>query len=99
MQKDKNIHVAYFAFRWLTVILTQEFALPDVIRLWDSVLADLALDISENQEFVKKERRRSSPLSSSSPTKTNINGLVVDLTMGRDGKFDFLIDLCCSMLM
>ncbi len=28
----------FFAFRWLTLWLTQEFALPDAVRLWDGIL-------------------------------------------------------------
>ncbi len=36
----KEIHPTYFAFRWFTCLLAQEFSLPDVIRLFDSVLAD-----------------------------------------------------------
>ena len=34
---------AYFPpnfHRWLTLMLSQEFALPDVLRIWDSLLAD-----------------------------------------------------------
>lgn len=27
-------------FRWISLILSQEFPLPDVVRIWDSVLAD-----------------------------------------------------------
>ncbi|ORX93333.1 RabGAP/TBC [Basidiobolus meristosporus CBS 931.73] len=38
--EDKNILPTYYAFRWLTVMCTQEFSLPEVIRLWDSILAD-----------------------------------------------------------
>ena len=29
-----------YVFRWLTLLMTQEFELPDVLRLWDSLLAD-----------------------------------------------------------
>ena len=29
----------FYAFRWLTLLCSQEFELPDVIRLWDSLLA------------------------------------------------------------
>ncbi|RKO85950.1 rab-GTPase-TBC domain-containing protein, partial [Blyttiomyces helicus] len=68
----KNIHPAFFAFRWLTVLLTQEFSLPDVIRLWDSILADVALD-----------NRGTAPPSGGK----------------REGRFEFLIDFCCAMLM
>ncbi|XP_032232579.1 TBC1 domain family member 13 [Nematostella vectensis] len=30
----------FYSFRWLTLMLSQEFPLPDVIRVWDSLFAD-----------------------------------------------------------
>lgn len=30
----------FYAFRWLTLLLSQEFQLPDVQRLWDSLFAE-----------------------------------------------------------
>ncbi|CAH0391162.1 unnamed protein product [Bemisia tabaci] len=30
----------YYSFRWLTLMLSQEFPLPDVLRIWDSLFAD-----------------------------------------------------------
>jgi len=30
----------YYSFRWITLLLSQEFELPDVLRLWDSFFAD-----------------------------------------------------------
>lgn len=45
----------FYAFRWLTLLLSQEFALPDIIRLWDTLFADVH-------------------------------------------RFDFLISVCCAML-
>ncbi|OQV21704.1 TBC1 domain family member 13 [Hypsibius exemplaris] len=45
----------YYSFRWLTLMLSQEFALPEVLRLWDSLFADAE-------------------------------------------RFDFLLYICCSML-
>jgi TBC1 domain family member 13 len=38
--KDQGIFPQYYSFRWLTLMLSQEFPLPDVLRLWDSILAD-----------------------------------------------------------
>jgi len=37
-----NIRVAptFYAFRWISLLMTQELDLPDVLRLWDSLLAD-----------------------------------------------------------
>ena len=29
----------FYAFRWITLLLTQEFPFPDVVRLWDALLA------------------------------------------------------------
>jgi hypothetical protein len=37
---EQDIKPQFFAFRWLTLMLSQEFALPDVLRIWDSLLAD-----------------------------------------------------------
>ncbi|KAF0471087.1 TBC1 domain family member 13 isoform X1 [Gigaspora margarita] len=50
----KSLHPTYFSFRWFTVLLTQEFALPDVIRLWDSIFADNDEDdeLSNGFEFL-----------------------------------------------
>ncbi|CAO3677542.1 unnamed protein product [Rhizopus stolonifer] len=36
----KDIKAQYYAFRWITVLCSQDWDLPDVIRLWDSILAD-----------------------------------------------------------
>uniref|UniRef100_A0A8C5RZH6 TBC1 domain family member 13 n=1 Tax=Laticauda laticaudata TaxID=8630 RepID=A0A8C5RZH6_LATLA len=38
--QEQNIKPQFFAFRWLTLLLSQEFLLPDVIRIWDSLFAD-----------------------------------------------------------
>ncbi|XP_006892545.1 PREDICTED: TBC1 domain family member 13 isoform X2 [Elephantulus edwardii] len=53
--QEQHIKPQFFAFRWLTLLLSQEFLLPDVIRIWDSLFAD-------------------------------------------DNRFDFLLLVCCSML-
>jgi len=53
--EKKHIKPQFFAFRWITLLLSQEFNLPDVIRLWDSLFAD-------------------------------------------PDRFDFLIQVCCAML-
>jgi hypothetical protein len=38
--KEQGILPQYYAFRWISLILSQEFDLPDVLRLWDSILSD-----------------------------------------------------------
>lgn len=30
----------FYAFRWVTLLLSQEFSFPDVLRIWDTVLSD-----------------------------------------------------------
>ena len=35
-----KIDPQYYAFRWITLMLTQEFHFPDLVRLWDTFLAD-----------------------------------------------------------
>ncbi|XP_025414226.1 TBC1 domain family member 13 [Sipha flava] len=38
---NKNeIYPQYYSFRWLTLLLSQEFSLPEVIRIWDSLFSD-----------------------------------------------------------
>ena len=37
---QQGIKMQYFAFRWLSLMLSQEFSLPDVLTLWDSLLTD-----------------------------------------------------------
>ncbi|XP_037046178.1 TBC1 domain family member 13 isoform X2 [Bradysia coprophila] len=38
--RDQELYPQYYSFRWLTLMLSQEFPLPDVCRIWDSVFAD-----------------------------------------------------------
>ena len=35
-----KIEMEFFAFRWLTLFFTQDFEIPDVLRLWDSILSE-----------------------------------------------------------
>ncbi|XP_065188083.1 TBC1 domain family member 13-like [Sycon ciliatum] len=38
--EKQHLSPQFYAFRWLTLLLSQEFQLPDLIRLWDSFLAE-----------------------------------------------------------
>lgn len=53
--KDQELYPQYYSFRWLTLLLSQEFPLPDLVRIWDSIFAD-------------------------------------------DNRFEFLIYVCCAMI-
>jgi len=35
-----RVSPTFYGFRWITLLMTQEFDLPDVMRLWDSLLTD-----------------------------------------------------------
>jgi hypothetical protein len=36
----KKLNLQFFAFRQLTLLLSQEFELPDVLRIWDTLFSD-----------------------------------------------------------
>ncbi|VDM97351.1 unnamed protein product [Thelazia callipaeda] len=36
---DVGIQPQFYAFRWLSLLLSQEFSLPDVMNIWDSLFA------------------------------------------------------------
>ncbi|GAM22537.1 hypothetical protein SAMD00019534_057120 [Acytostelium subglobosum LB1] len=38
--EEKKLHPQFYSFRWITLLLSQEFELPDVLRLWDSLFSD-----------------------------------------------------------
>ncbi|KAH3743488.1 TBC1 domain family member 13 protein [Pelomyxa schiedti] len=38
--QNKGVDPHFYGFRWITLLLSQEFELPDVLRLWDSFLSD-----------------------------------------------------------
>ncbi len=35
-----RVEIQYFVFRWYSLFLTQEFEMPDILRLWDSILSE-----------------------------------------------------------
>ncbi|ORX53989.1 RabGAP/TBC [Hesseltinella vesiculosa] len=48
----KQVKEPYYAFRWITVLFTQEWDLPDVIRLWDALLAERSPEQDTPFEFM-----------------------------------------------
>ncbi|KAK3587193.1 hypothetical protein CHS0354_016889 [Potamilus streckersoni] len=38
--QEQELKPQFFAFRWLTLLFSQEFPLPDVLRIWDSLFSD-----------------------------------------------------------
>ena len=39
LQKNK-VKIEFYAFRWMTLFFTQDFEMPDILRLWDSILCE-----------------------------------------------------------
>lgn len=39
-QNDKQLEPEFYSFRWITLLMSQEFKLPEVIQLWDFLFAD-----------------------------------------------------------
>ncbi len=37
---NEKVELQYFAFRWYTLFFTQEFEMPDILRLWDSLFSE-----------------------------------------------------------
>lgn len=37
--REQDLHLQYYGFRWLTLLLSQEFPLPDVVRIWDAIFS------------------------------------------------------------
>lgn len=38
--EKENIDIQFYAFRWLTLFFTQDFEMPEVLRLWDVILSE-----------------------------------------------------------
>lgn len=52
--ENKGLRPPFYAFRWLTVLCCQDWPLPSVIRLWDSMLSDPPFGIAG--DIVHKNR-------------------------------------------
>ncbi|KAI9299721.1 rab-GTPase-TBC domain-containing protein, partial [Cunninghamella echinulata] len=83
----KDIKEAYYAFRWITVLFTQEWDLPDVIRLWDSLLAERGMqDTILNNNNNMNQHHYGQP--SIPPSTSFVN----------ETPFEFLLDFSVAML-
>ncbi|KAH7293954.1 hypothetical protein KP509_28G049700 [Ceratopteris richardii] len=40
LEYTNKVNTQFYAFRWITLLLTQEFSFPDSLRLWDSLLGN-----------------------------------------------------------
>ncbi|KAK3258062.1 hypothetical protein CYMTET_32876 [Cymbomonas tetramitiformis] len=39
LEQNTKVNPQFYAFRWITLLFTQEFDLPDLMRVWDSLLS------------------------------------------------------------
>ena len=37
--EEMGVHPQFYSLRWLTLMLTQEFEIFDVLRIWDALLS------------------------------------------------------------
>ncbi|KAH6596201.1 hypothetical protein BASA50_005242 [Batrachochytrium salamandrivorans] len=85
---QKKLEPVFFSFRWLSVLFTQEFSLPDIIRVWDALFADICLDITLNNQA--NLAHAESMIMLDSPTNEELKE--------RPNKFEFLIEFACAMI-
>ncbi|RKP12741.1 rab-GTPase-TBC domain-containing protein [Piptocephalis cylindrospora] len=103
----KQVASTYYAFRWLTVLCTQEWPLPDLIRLWDSVISDPpplhpripdppvpTFPLGADENLGGGDDRSQTPYPS---TPTHLDP-VEEGTEGEE-RFAFLLDFCTAMLL
>ncbi|KAL5039657.1 hypothetical protein BDV3_002775 [Batrachochytrium dendrobatidis] len=83
----KKLEPVFFAFRWLSVLFTQEFPLPDVIRIWDTLFADISLDITD---YSHHHSRFESTLLLDQDTSI--------ISHDHHNKSEFLIEFACAMI-
>ena len=38
--KKNKVKMEYFGFRWMTLFFTQDFEMPDILRIWDSIFGN-----------------------------------------------------------
>lgn len=78
-QEEKRIDPTFYGFRWITLLLSQEFLLPGDRRDWKRVCAQWFLFVLD--PFLSEVLR------------------IWDSLFADSCRFDFLIYLCCSMLL
>jgi len=85
--QEQNINIDIFAIRWQMLLLSQDFTIPDVIRLWDSLFADaarfnffsyvcLALLVNVEGEILEGEFDTILKSVNTSPNKIEMNELI-----------------------
>jgi len=82
----------YYSFRWLACLLSNELALPSVVRLWDALLAE--------QDSATTSGHNNSSSSSIAAPSSSSSALAADASTGlaESSKVEFLIDICAALL-
>lgn len=86
--QEQGIKMQYFAFRWLTLLLSQEFALPDVLRLWDALLTDdtrsnLLINVCTSMLFLVRDNLLNNDFASNMKMLQNYPLMDMSLILGK----------------
>lgn len=95
VKKKKNqVKPQYYAFRWITLLLTQEFNFQSIMRIWDSLLANpFGVQVSLTRFFRENDRKC---VCLESMTKTLLSHAMNTYLLHMQ---DMLLRLCCAMLL
>jgi len=85
--QEHNFDINIFAIRWQMLLLCQDFLMPDVVRLWDSLLSDmarfnffsyicLALVVNVEDEIINGEFDTILKSVNESPSKIEVKNLI-----------------------
>uniref|UniRef100_A0A183UTJ2 Rab-GAP TBC domain-containing protein n=1 Tax=Toxocara canis TaxID=6265 RepID=A0A183UTJ2_TOXCA len=101
-----SIKPPFYAFRWLSLLLSQEFPLPDVITIWDSLFASSdRLDLLQWICLAMIERERNALLAGDFSSslrllqnyrEADVGQLVIQAYEMRDGESQRTTILCSS---
>jgi len=97
----------FYSFRWLTLILSQEFELPDVLRLWDSLFAaepEASMESTDSAALAQSMAAQGAAStarkngSSPSPPAPSTAAGVGDERSNKKLVVEFLNDCCVAIL-
>jgi len=86
--QEQGIKMQYFAFRWLSLLLSQEFPLPDVLSLWDALLTDdtrcnLLLNVCTAMLFLVRDNLFNNDFASNMKMLQNYPMVDIRLILGK----------------
>lgn len=93
-KKKNQVKPQYYAFRWITLLLTQEFNFQSIMRIWDSLLANpFGVQVSLTRFFHENDLKC---VCLESLTITLLSHAMNTYLLRMQ---DMLLRLCCAMLL